>query len=310
MSDPLPGALAGKRVLVTGAAGFVGQHLCPRLLALGAEVHGTSRIPRPATPGLRWWHTELTTTRDVESLFAAIDPAVVYHLSGEVNGSPQLEMLLPTYHSLLTSTICLLASVARNHEPRLILVGSLEEVDELDANAPPTSPYSAAKTAASQYARMSYQMYGAPVVVLRTFMGYGPGQPEWKLIPATLRSLFDNRPPQLSSGRRELDWIHVDDIADAFAAAGVVPGIEGRMLEVGSGRLTTIRALVELLVEYSGRAVEPAFGARPDREDRHPRVADVGTTTEVLGWKPTIELELGLQRTVEWYMTRWSSEIH
>lgn len=310
MSDLLSGALAGKRVLVTGASGFLGQHLCPRLQALGAEVHGTSRRARPADTGIRWWQTELTTTRDVEGLFEAVDPALVYHLSGEVNGSPRLELLLPTYHSLLTSTVCLLDAVARNHKPRLILVGSLEELDRLDAGAPPTSPYSAAKTAASQYARMSSRAYGAPVVMLRTFMGYGPGQPEWKLIPATLRSLFDNRPPQLSSGRRELDWIHVEDIADAFAVAGVAGGVEGRTLEIGSGRLTTIRTLVELLVEYSGRSVEPAFGVRPDRDDRPPRVADLATSTEVLGWKPVIELEPGLRRTVDWYMTRWSSEIH
>jgi UDP-glucose 4-epimerase len=309
MNDRLPGALAGKRVLVTGASGFLCQHLCPRLQALGAEMHGTSRRARPAIASLRWWQTELTTTRNGESPFEAVDPASVYRLSAEVKGSPEPGMLLPTDRRLLTSTICLLVSVAHNHKLRLILVGSLEELDRPDAGASPTSPYSAAKTAASQYSRTGSRTYGAPVAVLRTFMGKGPGQPEWKLIPAILRSLFDNRPPQLSSGRHELDWIHVGDIADA-SAAEMAAGVEGRMLEIGSARLTTIRSLVGLLVAYSGRNEEPVFGARPEKADRPPRVADVAATTTFLGWNPTIELELGLHRTVDWCKTRWSSEIH
>ncbi len=307
MSNASQLTLTGKRVLVTGASGFLGRHLCAHLSRLGAEVHGTSRVPRPEAPGIRWWHSEITTVGDVEALFEAIDPALVYHLSGEVDTAPHLEMLERTYRSLLTSTICLLSVSARNRKPRLILAGSLEEVDSRDPELVPPSPYSAAKTAASQYARLCHQMYGAPVVVLRTFMGYGPEQSEKKLVPATLRAILAGQIPKLSSGQRELDWIHVDDIVDAYAAAGLSSDAEGRVLDIGTGRLTSIRTLVKLLVACSGKQAELQFGALEDRVNREPRVADLGPPKAILGWAPKIPLETGLQQTVNWYLRRWTS---
>ncbi|MDR7420278.1 MAG: NAD-dependent epimerase/dehydratase family protein [Armatimonadota bacterium] len=289
---------------MTGAGGFLGRHLCRRLADAGAEVHGVSRRP-PASDGapIRWWQADVASAADVNRVCEATSPHVVYHLAGCVDAAPRLDLLLPTYHSLLTSAVNLLAA-ATARGGRLVLVGSLEEQRAADGGAPPASPYGAAKTAASMYAATCHALFGTPVVVLRTFMVFGPGQPAWKLIPSTLRALFDGVAPELSSGRRQLDWIYVDDAMAAFVAAGSAEGIEGRVLDVGSGRLVSIRDLVGRLVALVGANVEPCFGALADRPERPARAADIAATKQALGWEPEIPLEEGLARTVAWYRER------
>lgn len=297
-------SLTGRRVVVTGARGFLGRYLCCRLAEAGAEVHGVSRRPPPAEPQpIRWWQADVASIEDVDRLWRQIRPHVVYHLAGQVDGAPRLELLLPTYHSLLTSTVNLLAA-ATTGDARLVLAGSLEEQLAVDEGLPPASPYGAAKTAASMYAATCHALFRTPVVVLRTFMVFGPGQPEWKLIPSTLKALLDGVVPELSSGQRDLDWIYVDDAVAAFVAAGCVEGIEGRALDVGSGHLVSIRDLVGRLVSLVGAGVEPRFGVLADRPPRTARAADVAATKRALGWEPRISLDQGLAQTVAWYRDR------
>jgi len=247
---------------------------------------------------LHWWRANVEELRELEEVWDAVNPDVVFHLSGAVNGVPQLDLLLPTYHSLLTTTVNLLNVATRRGCRRLILIGSLEEHDPGSTTMAPASPYAAAKTAAHQYACMCHQLFGTPIVILRTFMCYGPGQPEWKLIPSTIRALGQGMAPALSSGRRELDWIYIDDVVDAFAAAAVAVGIEGRTLDIGSGRLTSIREIVERLVRLIDPSVVPRFGELPDRPARPVRAANTSETLRYLGWQAHITLEDGLLQTV------------
>jgi nucleoside-diphosphate-sugar epimerase len=146
---------------------------------------------------------------------------------------------------------------------------------------------------------MCHEQFGTPVVALRTFMAYGPGQPSWKLIPATLRALLDGRNPELSSGQRELDWLYIADVVEAFLMAAHVPDIEGATLDVGSGRLISIRRLVEKLVGLVNPGIQPRFGMLPDRPERAARVADTAAIFERLGWRARTTLDEGLQRTVD-----------
>jgi nucleoside-diphosphate-sugar epimerase len=148
---------------------------------------------------------------------------------------------------------------------------------------------------------MFFKLYGLPVVNLRIFMTYGPGQEVGKLIPYVILSLLRQQAPKLSSAMWEGDWVYIDDVIRGLIAAAHVQGIAGTTIELGSGSLVSTRKIVEHLLELTRSRIAPAFGALPDRPLEQVRVADVVQTYRTLGWRPSISLVEGLQRTIDGY---------
>jgi len=293
------GQLTGRRVLVTGASGFLGSHLCRRLHMAGADVRGVSRVPRTDADFIRWSADDLSDLDRVRRLFEAQRPEIVFHLSGAVTAATALELVEPVFRSLLTSTVNVLVAAAEFGRARVVLAASLEEPQEVEGV--PASSYAAAKAAAGAYGRMFHVLYQVPVILVRPFMTYGPGQPIGKILPHVILALLEERAPRLASGRRQVDWIYVDDVIEGMAMAATREGVEGQTLDLGSGRLVTIREAVEAIVGIMKPRVEPVFGAVPDRPVEITRVADVARVKQLLGWEPSTSLETGLARTIDWY---------
>lgn len=297
-----------RKVLVTGAAGFIGQNLVGPLIAAGFAVHATSRTQRYDEAGqVHWRQAELSDEAQARTLFSEVRPDIVIHLSGRAGAAPDIGLVLPAYHSLATSTVNVLTSAAEFGCERIVVFASCNEPAASDADCVPASPYAAGKWVGTVYARMFYKLYAAPVVILRTFMTYGPGQARDKLVPSVATALLANRQPLLSSCRTRCDWVYVDDVVEACMAAINTPGIEGREFDIGSGELISQRRLVEMLVEVSGRSVAPLFGALPDRPHEHEVVANTGPASSALGWKAATSLEEGLLKTWNWHNQRAAS---
>lgn len=306
------------RVLITGGSGFIGSQLCRRLVADGAEVHATSRREpgQRGDCGVRWHQLDPADADATQATIASVRPELVYHLSSCVDSSRGTDLVLPTLHANLVSTANVLLAVERASCQRVILPASLEEPDPTEASARvPQSPYAAAKWAASSYARMFAGLYGTPAVLLRLFMVYGPEQLDHtKLIPSVIRSILRAEPAAVTIGVRRMDWVYVDDVVDALVAAAAAPGIEGQTIEIGSGELHSIREVVETLVRLGASDQEPRFGAVPERLDEVERVADISSASELLDWEPTVGLEDGLRRTLEWFeaqtrLAPWASPL-
>jgi nucleoside-diphosphate-sugar epimerase len=154
---------------------------------------------------------------------------------------------------------------------------------------------------------MFHALYGLDVVILRVFMVYGPGQNDLqKLIPYAIQRLLRGESPKLSSGQREVDWIYVDDVVEGFLAAARANGVAGQTVDIGSGTLESIRAVVERL----GRQINPTiplhFGALTDRPLEQVRVADTKRSQAMIRWRPTVSLDDGLTRTVDFYRQQWN----
>ena len=297
--------LSGKKVLITGASGFLGSHLCDHLCKNNVEVHAVSRTERTSDQdSLQWWHGNMEDIEVVQNLFHTIKPDVVFHLSGMVTGAAGAELVLPTFNSLLVSTINILTVAAKTGCDRVILIASLEEPEPGQNEATPISPYAAAKWASSAYSRMFHQLYQTPVVLVRPFMTYGPGQNVRKIIPSVTLSLLQSEAPLLASGQRQVDWIYIDDVISGMLAAAQVPHVEGCTFDLGSGALVSIRSVVQQLTNLANPQIEPLFGALPDRPVEKVRVANTAYSYEKLGWQPVISLEAGLEHTVNWYRQR------
>ncbi len=298
--------LAGQTVLITGARGFLGSHLCGRLIDLGAEVHGVSRErpPDQAVDAVRWWQGDFAEIETAREVLRSVDAELVFHLSGLVTARPDRELVLPTLHSLLVSTVNTLIAADEAGCRRVVLAGSANEPRSDTALPVPSSPYAAAKWAGAGYARMFSHLYRTPVVTARTFMTYGPGQDAAKLVPYVILSLLRGESPELSSGDWEADWIFVDDVIDGMLAAGQADGIDGGSFDLGSGQLVSNRRLVEHIVEQLGTGIAPSFGAVADRPPAPVHAARIDETRNALDWQPRVTLEEGLRRTIEWHRGR------
>ena len=184
--------LKNQKILVTGASGFIGSHLCHRLCQNGLEVYAISRekLPNPKSD-IHWQQGNLAEIESVQDLLAFIKPDVIFHLAGLPSGSRDLEPVMPTFSSNLSSTVNLLTVAGKIGCRRIVIAGSQEEPTQDNPDAVPCSPYAASKWAGSMYARMFYALYRLPVVILRVFMVYGPADLHFpKLIPYVILSLI------------------------------------------------------------------------------------------------------------------------
>jgi len=295
--------LEGRRILVTGANGFIGSHLCLRLRQEGAEVHAVYRSRRPSDFGdQHWWQADLADEAVARKIVLTVRPEVIFHLASHVKGAPDLEHVLPTFHSNLQSTVNLLTAACESKCRRVVLTGSLAEPEVENGETFPSAPYAAAKWASSGYARMFHALYNLPVLIARVFMVYGPGQMDLtKLIPYVIVSLLRGESPKITSGVRLLDWIYVSDVIDGFLTLAQQAGVEGSTIDLGSGAFVSIREIVQQIVSIIGEGTSPEFGALPDRPMEPIRMAKTAETFARIGWRPQVSLPEGLKRTVAWY---------
>jgi len=295
-------SIQNMKILVTGASGFLGARLCARLLEGGAEIHATSRARRASDhANLHWLQCDLAKSTVVKDLLAAIRPDVIFHLAGHVTAAPDANLVLPTFHSLLASTVNILATATTIGCRRVVVTGSLTEPEPGCVEVVPSSPYAAAKWAGAAYARMFHQLYGTPVVIVRPFMTYGPGQHREKIIPHTICSLLQGNSPKLASGEWRADWIYLDDVIEGFLAAACRRRLDGCTIDLGSGVLTSTREVVEKLGKLIDPAIKLLFGSVPNRPAEQTRIANTSYAKDKLDWEPRTSLDRGLEKTIRWY---------
>jgi UDP-glucose 4-epimerase len=293
---------AGANALITGGAGFIGSHLCNLLRASGWVVHSVSRRPAGPPSAQRHWQVDLTDLAATRELLKATRPDYVFHLASHVWGAPDLKHVLPSFHSNLHTTVNLLSLIAEMGCRRFIVTGSLVEPDSRSGEDVPPAPYAASKWASGDYVRMFHALYQLPGAIARVFMVYGPAQQDpTKLIPYVIGRVLRDEAPDITSGRRLIDWVYVDDVAEGLARMAVAPDIAGRTVDLGSGLLISTAELVEKICELMGGKQKPRFGAIPDRPMEPTRAARVDETLRMLHWSPRTSLADGLRCTIEWY---------
>ncbi|MFC1771739.1 NAD-dependent epimerase/dehydratase family protein [Pseudomonadota bacterium] len=300
------GELAGKRVLVTGARGFIGANLCDALVVAGANVHAVSRVVKEdKSDNVRWWQGDLADFATAEHIFAEACPEYIFHMAGIAAGSRDISMVLPTLDSNLISTVNMLVLAKKGECKRFILPGSMEEPGDCEADAIPSSPYAASKWGATVYAKMFHALYDVPVVILRVFMVYGPSRQNLnKLIPYVILSLLRQRAPSLGSGQRDIDWVYIDDVVDALLKSAAAPDVIGKTLDIGSGKAISVQKLVRVLVDIVNPEIAVDFGGLPDRPFEQERVANITDAEKLMDWEPRTSLQEGLKKTVSWYRGR------
>lgn len=308
----------GKKVLVTGAGGFIGSHLAERLAALGAQtramVHYNSR-------GSVGWLEKSTWRDQIEfiggdvcdagSVRKAMEGAdTVFHLAALI-GIPYSYHAPSSYvETNIRGTLNILQN-ARELGVSRVVHTSTSEVYGTARFVPITedhplqgqSPYSATKIGADKLAEAFHLSFDLPVVTVRPFNTFGPRQSSRAVIPTIITQLLAGQKLQLGNVHPTRDLNYVDDIAEGFLAAAASEKAIGRTVNLGSGREIAVGDLAALVARLIG--TELAIETQPERlrpaaSEVERLLADNALAHELLGWKPAISLEEGLRRTIEW----------
>ena len=298
-----------KRVLVTGATGFVGRHSPPALSARGFDVHAV-HATGPPDASASWHRVELMDRDQVARLLDEVRPTHLLHFAWyAVHGEywTSVENL-----RWVESSLSLLRGFVERGGRRAVIAGTCAEYDwrcgycsERTTPTVPTTLYGASKNALQAVAAAFAAQVGLSLAWGRIFFPYGPHEQPRRLVPSVIQALLKHKAVRCSHGNQYRDFLYVQDCADAFAALLESP-VEGPV-NIASGHPVTIKEIVRTIVSLipEGDEVPIEFGAVPTPPDDPPLlVADVRRLTTEVGWTPRIDLRDGLARTIASWRAR------
>ncbi len=296
----------GRRVLVTGASGFIGRQCLPMLVQRGYEVHAVSqKSPLLATSGILWHRANLLDPMDVGELVSQVGAQDLLHFAwytvpGDYRDS--LENL-----RWVQATIELFRAFREHGGERATVAGTCFEYDGrygyCSEDLTPLRPltlYGVCKNSLQQVLVAFCRQNGLSLRWGRIFFLYGPHEATIRLIPSIVGGILAKRPVDCSHGRQIRDFMHVSDVAAAFVAL-IESGVEGPV-NIGTGSPIILRDLIYRIARMLDGEELIRLGALDVPEDESPMlVADVSRLRDEIGWKPEIELEDGLLATINWW---------
>lgn len=321
------------KVLVTGADGFIGSHLTDALLAEGYEVRALSYY----NSFNNWGWLEGMSHPGLEVVSGDVrDPEFCRHITRGCKLVFHLAALIAIPYSYVApdsyvdtnirGTLNMLQA-ARDCGVERIVVTSTSEVYgtalyvPIDENHPkqPQSPYSATKIGADALAKSFYNAFDLPVVIARPFNAYGPRQSARAIIPTIIS--------QIANGQRTIkvgdltptrDFNFVTDLAAGFIALGTAPGIEGREINIATGKEVTMEETLHTIARLMHADVDWVTDPeriRPSKSEVRRLLGDNTLITSLTPWRPKISLEEGLSRTIDWFvkpenLSRYKADIY
>lgn len=295
-----------KRVLVTGATGFIGSHCLNPLLQRDYEVHAVSTKSTVKEDSSVVWHqADLLDGLSGARLIEKVRPTHFLHLAWYVVPGKLISSDLN--FDWVRSSMELLRVFQQQGGWRVVMPGSSYEYDwsygychETRTPTAPNTVYGACKHALDMMVQAFCRTHGLSHAWPRVFFLYGPNEHPDRLVSSVIRSVLQGREARCSHGRQIRDYLHVQDVADAIVSV-LDSGIEGPV-NVGSGEAVTLRDMILTIGRTLEREDLLKLGAIPSRSNDAPMVvADVERLLNEVKWQPRFSMEEGLKHTIEWW---------
>lgn len=306
--------ITGKKVLVTGGAGFIGANLTRKFISLNYDVN---LLIRPSTnirrikdiiPQIRIHRADILNKKSLAKIIEKINPSVILHLatySQYRNQQDYAQMVEININGTLN-----LLNASKNIDYDLFInTGSsseygikdkpMRETDLLE----PISFYAATKSSATLLCQAFSREYKKSIVTLRPFSVYGPFEEKDRFIPTIIRNLIRKKTINLTLGEQRRDFIYIDDVVDIYIKT-LKKGkkLSGEILNMGTGKEYTNDEVVKTLFKATNSKTKINKGSFPKRIWDTPHwVSDISKTKKLLNWTPGFTLEEGLAKTFFWY---------
>lgn len=310
----------GRRVLVTGAGGFIGSHLTETLVLAGADVRAFVRYNSRGDAGLLHQLPpqvlgeidivpgDLRDPAAVDRAVAGSD--VVFHLGAIISIPYSYRHPVETAETNLMGTLNVLLA-ARTHDIERLVHTSTSEVygtaqfTPMDETHPlqGQSPYSASKIGADKLVESFFRSYDLPAVTVRPFNTYGPRQSARAVIPTIITQALTSNRVYLGNLQTRRDFTYIRDTVNGFLKAADAPGVLGQEINLGTGIDISIGELAELILAITGRSVDVVTEAermRPEQSEVMRLLSDNSLAYRLLNWQPSWNLDDGLRETVAW----------
>lgn len=316
--------LSGRRVLVTGGAGFIGSHLVRALLGVDARVRvldnfstGRRRNLEGVLPCIELVEGCLTDELAVRDAVAGVD--YVLHQAAIPSVPRSIDDPAASHAANVEGTLRLLLAAREAGTRRLVYASSSSvygdpvslPVQETFATNP-LSPYAVQKLAAEQYFRVFHRIYGLETVCLRYFNVFGPRQDPHStyaaVIPRLIFAALEGRPFTVhGDGGQSRDFTFVENVVQANLLALVAPDAPGRVLNAACGNSISLNQIIAEIGGTCGRDLPVSYGPPRPGDIRHSR-ADISAAAAVLGYQPLVSVQDGIRRTFAWFSSRNTSE--
>jgi nucleoside-diphosphate-sugar epimerase len=304
-----------KRILITGATGFIGSHLTQRLVTENYEVcilkrKGSDMSRLKGLENIATYSLDLQDSREVSKAVLHFSPDVIYHLATAYGGG-QLSVMIGTN---VLGTINLLEA-AKDTSVKLFVntssgfvYGAHEYKSRETDTLNPVNLYALTKIQAEQACSFYADTYGLKTLTFRLFAPYGSHDHGQRLIPYTIETLANDERPKTTTGQQRWDFVYIDDVIEAYLKILGIHNLPTKheIYNIGTGYAISVMEVVLKIKEIIGSELEPEWGVIPHRDNEvWFCCADMSKTEAFLGWKPEMQI-LGecLEQTVKAYMER------
>jgi nucleoside-diphosphate-sugar epimerase len=310
-----------KSILIVGGQGFIGSHIAMQACDAGYQVTVLSLNQRgfsfafPKQDSIEVLQANIVSLDSLQGQLSGKNFNYVVNCAGYINHQSFQSGGRTLIDQHFLGVVNLVQCLDRDSLECFIQIGSSDEYGDTpspqkeNSREAPISPYSFGKVATTHFLQMLFRTEQFPVVIFRLFLVFGPGQNNQRLLPQIINRCLQNKTFPTSAGRQYRDFCFIEDIAIGVLMGLLNPDVQGKVINLASGRPVKIRKIVENIQQLIGKGT-PDFGAFPYRVGENMKLyANIDKARTLLGWSPETVWEEALKRTINYYQERLNCEI-
>jgi len=305
------------KFLVTGGAGFIGSNICKELVSQDCFVRvvdnlltGKKRNLASVVDKIDFIQADMGDMEVAKSAMKDID--VVLHEGALPSVPLSVENPAPTHRHCVNATFTLLLAARDAGVKRFVYAASSSAYGDAPASPKvenmkpmPLSPYAVAKLVGEYYCSVFYEVYGLETISLRYFNVFGPQQDPTSqyaaAIPAFVTAILKDKPPIIyGDGEQSRDFTYVDNVVQANLLAARAEQTKGEVVNIACGLAVTVNEIIGMINNATGKNIKPNY-TEPRPGDIKHSLADISLAREIIGFKPKVSFEEGLQLAIDWY---------